>query len=34
MSDANRLVRELEWRPLAIDAAAPAQMWDGVAVKP
>jgi hypothetical protein len=35
MSDANRLVREPEWRPaLAINAAAPAQMWGGVAVKP
>ncbi len=29
------LVRVPEWRPaLAIDAAAPAQMWGGVAVKP
>jgi len=29
------LVRVPEWRPvLAIDAAAPAQMWAGVAIKP
>ena len=29
------LVRVPEWRPaLAIDVAAPAQMWGGVAVKP
>jgi S-adenosyl methyltransferase len=29
------LVRAPEWRPaLAIDAAAPAQMWAGVAIKP
>jgi len=29
------LVRVPEWRPaLAVDAAAPAQMWGGVAVKP
>jgi hypothetical protein len=29
------LVRVPEWRPaLAIDAAAPAQMWAGVALKP
>jgi|HubBroStandDraft_3_1064219.scaffolds.fasta_scaffold3338540_1 hypothetical protein len=35
MSDANRLVRVPEWCPaLAIAAAAPAQMWGGVAVKP
>jgi hypothetical protein len=29
------LVRVPEWRPaLAVDAAAPAQMWAGVAIRP
>jgi hypothetical protein len=29
------LVRVPDWRPaLAIDAATPAQMWAGVAIKP
>jgi len=29
------LARVPEWRPaLAVDAAAPAQMWAGVAIKP
>ena len=33
--EAGLLVRMPEWRPaLAIDAAAPAQMWGGIAVKP